>query len=71
MANYCVNTNEQPGTRDHEVHNLDANCKYLPLPSNRRGLGAHPSCASAVTAAKRIYSRSNGCATCSSACHTS
>ena len=34
MAKFCVNTNPQP-TFEHEVHNITADCRYLPNPSNR------------------------------------
>lgn len=30
MPNYCVNSEEQANSRDHEVHNLDAGCNYMP-----------------------------------------
>ena len=37
MANYCVNTNPQ-ANGDHEVHNLDVSCSFLPDPTNRLNL---------------------------------
>lgn len=67
MPNYYVNTNAQPNG-DHEVH-VD-NCTQGALPQNRRQLGQHLNCQSAVMQAKMIYRTANGCAYCSSACHT-
>ena len=69
MPNYCVNKNAQ-SNGDHEVHDLASTKGCLPSASNRLDLGYHPSCSGAVTAAKRSYSQSNGCAYCASACHT-
>lgn len=68
MATYYVNKNAQ-ANGDHEVH-VDT-CVYLPLPANRTYLGIYSSCAPAVTQAKTIYRKSNGCYTCCRACHTS
>lgn len=68
MKNYYVNQNAQPNG-DHEVHTED--CSYLPSLSNRKYLGAFSDCKSAVTEAKKTYSKSNGCKTCCPACHTS
>lgn len=67
MAIYCVNKQAQ-ANGDHEVHTT---CSYLPLPANQHYLGEHPTCASAVAAARKIYPKSNGCYYCSNACHTS
>lgn len=69
MARYCVNRNSQ-ANGDHEVHNLDAGCSYLPAPSNQLSLGHHTDCSSAVRQAKTIFTQSNGCAYCAAACHT-
>ncbi len=69
MANYCVNKNAQ-SNGDHEVHNLGAGCSYLPDPPNRLALGNHSNCTTAVQKAKQTYPRSNGCAFCAAACHT-
>jgi hypothetical protein len=69
MADYCVNKNAQ-SNGDHEVHNLDANCSYLPDSSNRLALGNHANCTTAVQKAKQTYPQSNGCAYCAAACHT-
>ncbi len=70
MAEYCVNTNAQ-SNGDHEVHDLTpGKCSHLPDASNRKNLGWHPSCYSAVATAKLTYSQSNGCAYCCPQCHT-
>lgn len=65
MERYYVNDNAQPNG-DHEVHK--AGCTWMP--ANKTDLGLHANCATAVFAAKRIYSQSNGCAFCSNPCHT-
>ncbi len=65
---YYVNKNAQKNG-DHEVHK--ENCSYLPFPFNRIDLGEHKNCLTAVTEAKKHYPKSNGCKTCSEACHTS
>ncbi|MDO9520610.1 MAG: hypothetical protein Q7L19_10400 [Pseudohongiella sp.] len=69
MARYCVNKNAQPNG-DHEVHNLSTGCSKLPLSGNQLFLGDYSTCSAAVVAAKKIYSRSDGCAYCSPACHS-
>ncbi len=66
MPRYVVNDREQ-NNGDHEVHK--EGCIYWP--SSYTDLGQHDGCTTAVTVAKRVYSRSNGCKTCSPACHTS
>ncbi|KQN15953.1 hypothetical protein [Sphingomonas sp. Leaf28] len=66
MASYYVNKNAQ-ANGDHEVH--EASCRYLP--NDKKYLGDYTSCSPAVTEAKKTYSQSNGCKTCSTACHTS
>ncbi len=68
MSKYYVNKNAQ-SNGDHEVHK--EGCSYLPLASNRIYLGEFSSCRSAVSAAKRYYSKVNGCYYCCNACHTS
>ena len=68
MKNYYVNKNAQ-SNGDHEVH--DEDCSYLPTYSNRKDLGEHSNCKSAVTEAKKTYPKSNGCYYCSKDCHTS
>jgi hypothetical protein len=70
MPNYCVNTNAQSGSNDHEVHDLASTFGCLPAPANRRDLGAHADCRSAVRTAKTHYADVNGCAHCCPACHT-
>ena len=67
MAYYCVNKNSQ-ANGDHEVHKVG--CSFYPNEENRVALGNHDSCRTAVTAAKRYYTQSNGCYYCSNACHT-
>ena len=69
MAHYCVNTNPQPNG-DHEVHNLGAGCSHLPQPANRKALGEHTTCTTAVQKARQFYTRVNGCYWCANACHT-
>ncbi|MGB3735255.1 MAG: hypothetical protein WA964_09900 [Ilumatobacter sp.] len=69
MAQYCVNENQQ-ANGDHEVHDLDANCSFLPDPANRLALGNHQNCTTAVAKAKQTYPQSNGCAYCAKACNT-
>lgn len=66
MAEYYVNRNAQPNG-DHEVHK--EGCQWMP--SDRQYLGNHANCFSAVEVAKKTYPTANGCATCSSVCHTS
>ena len=68
MKKYYVNQNAQL-SGDHEVHSAD--CNFLPIPTNRKYLGEFSSCEPAVTEAKKTYSKSNGCKTCSNECHTS
>ena len=68
MKKYYVNKKAQ-SNGDHEVHNQD--CRYLPTPENRKYLGEFSSCREAVIEAKKDYSQSNGCKTCSNECHTS
>jgi hypothetical protein len=70
MPNYCVNVNAQPGSGDHEVHDLASNKGCLPAAVNRIDLGWHPSCREAVTKAKSYFSDSNGCYYCANDCHT-
>lgn len=53
------------------IHDLSADCPKLPAFHNRRDLGNHSSCATAVAEARRIYRRSNGCYWCARTCHTS
>lgn len=69
MPNYCVNQVAQPNG-DHEVHDTTANKWCLPSPTNRRDLGFHASCVSAVQSAKTYYSQVNGCRWCAPTCNT-
>ena len=69
MARYCVNRNPQADSY-HEVHNLTAGCNHLPAPENRRALGDHSSCHSAVAKARTMYTLVDGCWYCSRSCHT-
>jgi len=68
MATYYVNKQAQ-ANGDHEVHKSD--CRYLPSSENRKYLGEFSNCKDAVKEAKKTYSQSNGCYTCSNECHTS
>jgi len=70
MPTFCVNTQAQPGTNDHEVHDTTIRRDCHPSTYNQHDLGWHPDCASAVQAAKRIYPYSNGCFYCARGCHT-
>ena len=70
MPNYCVNTNAQPNG-DHEVHDTSSTKGCLPSTWNRKDLGYHSSCTSAVQAARSYYNSANGCAVCAPLCHTS
>lgn len=70
MPEYCVNMNAQPGSNDHEVHDLSSTKNCLPSPANRISLGFFSSCDGAVTAAKNYYSDVNGCYYCAYSCHT-
>ena len=67
MAAYHVNTNPQP-TGEHEVHKTG--CSHQPDPPNRRSLGDHLTCHSAVQAARAYYSKVDGCYYCANECHT-
>lgn len=67
MAKYYVNTNAQP-TGEHEVHTT--NCPHPPDPSNRRQLGEHSTCQSAVRQARTIFDHVDGCAYCVPECHS-
>ena len=66
--NYYVNRNSQ-ANGDHEVHTTG--CPTPPNPENRRSLGNHENCRTAVAKSKReFYEQSNGCRNCCTACHT-
>jgi hypothetical protein len=66
MKNYYVNNIAQP-SGDHEVH--EKGCVFMP--SNRKDLGKHSDCQSAVEEAKLTYTNADGCFHCSYECHTS
>lgn len=74
MPTYIVNTNPQPGSRDHEVHvtpRVDCSSPRYPNPENQESLGYFSSCHGAVEEAKRRgYRTANGCYYCANACHT-
>jgi len=70
MLQYCVNTNAQPGSGDHEVHDLASTKGCLPDFRHRLDLGWHSTCAAAVREAKRHYNDVNGCYYCVNECHT-
>lgn len=68
MAAYYVNRQAQ-NNGDHEVHTIG--CPHPAALHNRKQLGDHPSCQSAVRKAKETYpSTANGCYWCANACHT-
>ncbi len=69
MPIFCVNKNAQ-STGEHEVHNLDIVCKYLPDPSKCISLGSHEDCRDAVAAARDRFSKVVGCACCAPGCHS-
>jgi hypothetical protein len=69
MPKFCVNSNAQSDGY-HEVHNLDKPCPEPPAPHNQIDLGYHMSCHGAVTKAKTLYPKSDGCAHCCPECHT-
>lgn len=66
---YYVNRNAQPDSKDHEVH--EETCDYYKKGTNMEYLGDFTNCHDAVAEAKRKgYSTADGCAYCSSPCHT-
>ncbi|MEJ7742893.1 MAG: hypothetical protein WKF73_10270 [Nocardioidaceae bacterium] len=69
VPNFCVNMNAQ-SNGDHEVHDLSADCSFLPASVNRQALGNHATCRGAVQAAKSYYSQVNGCYYCATDCNT-
>ncbi|MEP1779329.1 MAG: hypothetical protein ABJH72_04340 [Reichenbachiella sp.] len=67
MKKYYVNNNTDTNpNNDHEVHADD--CHLLPL-SNGTDLGYHYNCQSAITEAKKHYSKVDGCVHCARECH--
>lgn len=67
MPNYYVNTQAQD-TGEHEVH--ESGCSHPPDAKNRQSLGYHADCKSAVTEAKKSYSKVDGCYYCCKDCHS-
>jgi hypothetical protein len=67
MARYYVNKNTD-NDGNHEVH--VETCSWLPNSGNRIYLGDFTSCGPAKQEAKKYYATADGCAHCSSACHT-
>jgi hypothetical protein len=65
MAEYFVNDVAQP-TGEHEVH--ASGCHKMP--ENKTALGNFSDCQPAVQAASAIYADVDGCAICSTACHS-
>jgi hypothetical protein len=63
---YYVN-NKAQSNGDQEIHT--ENCTFQP--SDKKYLGEFSNCSDAVKEAKKTYSKSDGCETCSNACHTS
>ncbi|HBS23384.1 MAG TPA: hypothetical protein DD982_12745 [Thalassospira sp.] len=68
MPDYYVNDRAQDDSGDHEVH--ESGCAWLKMANSKTYLGNYSSCHGAVAKAKTIYSSSNGCAHCCSACNT-
>lgn len=68
MSRYYVNDHAQ-NNGDHEVHM--EGCPYLSQARSTTYLGEFANCREAVAAAKRIYSKSDGCYHCCPACHHS
>ena len=71
MPYYYVNSNQQPITSDHEVHQATG-CPHPVERQNRLDLGFFSSCHGAVAKARLRYPhwRINGCAYYSPECHT-
>lgn len=69
MDRFYMNKNEQP-TGEHEVHRTYSTCPTHADPANRRDLGEHPDCKSALAAARQIARNVDGCAHCVPDCHT-
>ena len=67
MDKYYVNKNAQ-NNGDHEIHT--SHCRFLPKDENRIYLGYYTNCQPAVEKARDYYDNVDGCAYCSSRCHT-
>jgi hypothetical protein len=70
VPTFCVNTEAQPDSGKHEVHDMESEAGCLPAPGLQHDLGWHPSGAVALRKAKKTYADANGCATCVPAIHT-
>ena len=68
MPHYCVNRRSR-SNGEHEVHNLDSGCPYLPDILNQIPLGHHETCATALQAACLLFDTANGCYNCATECH--
>ena len=68
MARYVVSRRALTNG-DHEVHNLDSGCPYLPSIINQIPLGEHGDCQTAVVAAQAYFDTANGCYNCATGCH--
>lgn len=68
MNKYYVHK-KQDNHGDHEVHESD--CSHIDNVENFIYLGSFDKCHEAVQAAKKYYSKVNGCIRCSRECHTS
>lgn len=66
MERYWVNnrTHTNPHN-DHEVHKFGCH----KMPSDKKDLGYHPNCESALRKAREYYSRVDGCVYCVPTCH--
>lgn len=72
MPRYYVNKNAQTNDNyENEVHRTDElNCLRPAAQHNRVDLGLHDTCHTAVTKAKNLGYKANGCYYCANACHT-
>lgn len=68
MAKFCVGRRVL-SNGDYEVHNLEADCPYLPNVLNQIPLGDHETCQNAVIAARVLFETANGCYNCATGCH--
>ncbi len=68
MPRYYVNMNSQING-DHKVH-MEDNCPNAVDHFNKKDLGYHIDCHTAVAEAKNYYIQVNGCYYCCNQCHT-
>lgn len=70
MPFFVLNRKPQP-EGEYEVHDLSANCIYLPAKPNMIHLGPHESCHGAVSEARLRFldKRINGCFYCCNECN--